>query len=339
MDAQLSGCAVRYFWVNQNQTFKQEVQGGYLWSPKRNSNGHHNPFYEFMREVSPGDIVLSFYEAKIAALGIITSYCRENPKPAEFNNVGLNWSAIGWKVNVRFVELENKIRPKEYIDRLKRHLGLRYAPLTRDGNGLQGIYLTELSEAFAQDLFRLIGPQAYATLSAGRGVADTERLIPAAEPDIELWEKRQEQIICEDATLSETERRSLVLARVGQGDFRKKVQIFETRCRITSVDRMEHLRASHIRPWRDCESAEQRLDGENGLMLTPTMDHLFDKGFISFEGKGNLIISPVMDKTSLLRMGIEPKEKTNVGIFTQSQQQYLEYHREHILRIAHVNRP
>jgi hypothetical protein len=44
--------SVRYWWVNQNQTFRQEIEGGYLWSPKRNKNGHRNPFYEFMREVS-----------------------------------------------------------------------------------------------------------------------------------------------------------------------------------------------------------------------------------------------------------------------------------------------
>jgi hypothetical protein len=46
--------------VNQNQTFAQETAGGYLWSPKRSKNGARNPFYEFMREVAPGDLVLSF---------------------------------------------------------------------------------------------------------------------------------------------------------------------------------------------------------------------------------------------------------------------------------------
>lgn len=45
---------MRYWWVNRNQTFRKEIAGGYLWCPKRNKNGHRNPFYEFMREVSPG---------------------------------------------------------------------------------------------------------------------------------------------------------------------------------------------------------------------------------------------------------------------------------------------
>ena len=72
---------VRYWWVNQNQTFRQEIDGGYLWSPKRNRNGHRNPFYEFMREVAPGDIVFSFCDTRIAAIGIVSGYCRESPKP------------------------------------------------------------------------------------------------------------------------------------------------------------------------------------------------------------------------------------------------------------------
>ena len=96
---------MRYWWVNQNQTFRQEIEGGYLWSPKRNKNGHRNPFYEFMREVAPGDIVLSFCDTRIAALGIISGYCHESPKPEEFGTAGIHWSQIGWRVGVRWQRL------------------------------------------------------------------------------------------------------------------------------------------------------------------------------------------------------------------------------------------
>ena len=50
---------MRYWWVNQNQTHRQELEGGYLWSPKRNANEGRNPFYEFVGEVAPGDVVFS----------------------------------------------------------------------------------------------------------------------------------------------------------------------------------------------------------------------------------------------------------------------------------------
>ena len=53
--------------------------------------------------------------------------------------------------------------------------------------------------------------------------------------------------------------------------------------------------------------------------LTPTIDHLFDKGFISFEDKGDLIVSPVADRPSLLKMGIKPEGKLNVGVFSEGQ--------------------
>ena len=54
---------MRYWWVNQNQTYRHEVQGGYLWSPKSNANGARNAFYESMREVAPGDLIFSFNDA------------------------------------------------------------------------------------------------------------------------------------------------------------------------------------------------------------------------------------------------------------------------------------
>ena len=64
----------------------------------------------------------------------------------------------------------------------------------------------------------------------------------------------------------------------------------ERACRITGVTREEHLRASHCKPWRD-SSNEERLDGENGLLLTPNADHLFDRGFIGFEDNGDVRVS------------------------------------------------
>ena len=67
------GDRVRYWWVNQNQTYRAEVSGGYLWSPKRNKNGARSQFYENMREVAPGDLVFSFRDTKIKAVGVCRS--------------------------------------------------------------------------------------------------------------------------------------------------------------------------------------------------------------------------------------------------------------------------
>jgi hypothetical protein len=126
---------MRYWWVNQNQTYRHEVQGGYLWSPKRSANGARNPFYESMREVAPSDLIFSFMNTRILAIGIAQSYCWESPKPLEFGNSGQNWENIGWRVKVNFTLLNNKVRPKDHIDILRPLLPDRYSPLQSTGNG------------------------------------------------------------------------------------------------------------------------------------------------------------------------------------------------------------
>ena len=239
-------------------------------------------------------------------------------------------------MGVRWQRLTNAIRPKDHITRLRPDLASKYAPLTPDGNGLQSVYLTAVSAALASTLFSLIGQEAIRVADVGHEISKIERDTPAPEQDIEEWERRVEVEITTDVAIRETERSALVLARRGQGQFRDNVRAVERACRITKVDRMEHLIASHVRPWRDSNNNE-RLDGENGLLLTPTVDHLFDKGFISFEDSGQLIVSPVADPISLKRMGINYEHRVNVGAFSEGQRQYLDYHRENVLRMAHVS--
>ncbi len=98
---------MRYWWVNQNQTYRHEVLGHYLWSPKRKKNGHANAYYDFMREVAPGDVVLSFADTRIKAIGIARSNAYEAPKPLEFGQTGAYWEQIGWRVDVGFIELRD----------------------------------------------------------------------------------------------------------------------------------------------------------------------------------------------------------------------------------------
>lgn len=314
---------MRYWWVNQNQTYKHEVGGGYLWSPKRNANGARNPFYESMREVSPGDLIFSFKDTRILAIGIAQSYCWENPKPIEFGNSGQNWENIGWKVKVNFTEIKNVIRPKEHMTLLGPYLPDKYSPLQPNGNGLQSLYLTELPIPFAEVLLGLIGQEASSLSSAA------ELVVPALADDLEFWESKMESDIVSDTSVIETEKLSIVKARVGQGVFRERVSLIEKKCRITGVDNPVHLIASHCKPWRDSNNQE-RLDGENGLLLTPSIDHLFDRGFIGFENNGRLIISPVAHRPSLQLMGIDTAQTVNVGKFSSGQQKFLEFHRKSV---------
>jgi len=294
---------MRYWWVNQNQTYRHEVQGGYLWSPKRNANRARNPFYESMREVSPGDLILSFMDTRILAVGIAQSYCWESPKPLEFGSSGQNWENVGWRVKVHFTELRNKVRPKDHIEILRPLLPDRYAPLQPNGNGLQSVYLTEVPTPLAEVLIGLIGEEA---ALIARSAND---LMPVSADDLDTWERKLEKGVADDVAIPETDRLAIIRARIGQGLFKERVGQIESRCRITGVENPAHLVASHCKPWRDSNN-EERLNGENGLLLTPSIDHLFDRGFIGFEDNGKLIISSVAHRPSLQRMGIDCRSGT-----------------------------
>jgi putative restriction endonuclease len=331
---------MRYWWVNQNQTFRQETEGGYLWSPKRKSNGTVNPFYEFMREVSPGDLVFSFAGTFIRALGISISNAYESPKPPEFGNTGPNWDAIGWRVDMKFYPLNRQIRPADCMPQIRPQLPPKYSPLQSTGRGNESVYLTFVPPRLAQVLIELIGLEAMQLLDVSRKVADseTDHSQNATAKGLLEWEEHLVNSLQNSTSLSETERMTLVLARRGQGKFKENVMTIENQCRITKVDRKEHLRASHIKPWRDCDNSEERLASGNGLLLTPTIDHLFDRGFISFENSGSLLISPAAHESSLLQMGVDSNMATNVGSFNTDQKYFLEYHRDSVFLKAKVSR-
>jgi hypothetical protein len=189
---------------------------------------------------------------------------------------------------------------------------------------LQSVYLASVNQDFAGVLINLIGSEATPLLQAAQTVQ------PTASDDLDLSEQKIEQEIYQNTAINETERLALVRARRGQGLFKERVREIETRCRITGVENPVHLIASHCKPWRDATD-DERLNGENGLLLTPSIDHLFDRGFIGFENNGQLIISPVAHRPSLQRMGIETEKPTNVGAFTSGQKEFLDFHRDAVL--------
>ena len=166
------------------------------------------------------------------------------------------------------------------------------------------------------------------TGTAADAVVKNNRIVTG--DDLDVWERRLEEQVERDESVNETDREAIVRARRGQGLFKQRVMEIETHCRITGVESLSHLLASHCKPWRDSTN-EERLNGENGLLLTPSIDHLFDRGFIGFEDSGDLIISPVAHRPSLQKMGVETNGSLNVGNFTEGQRQFLDYHRKNVL--------
>jgi predicted restriction endonuclease len=128
--------------------------------------------------------------------------------------------------------------------------------------------------------------------------------------------------------IGETQKLQIIKSRRGQGIFKAQVRQIENACRVTKVSNPRHLIASHIKPWSKSDDAE-KISGFNGLLLAPHIDHLFDKGFISFAGIGDLLISDHLEKSLLDKWHIE--KNLNVGSFRSEQQHFLEYHRDVVL--------
>lgn len=123
-----------------------------------------------------------------------------------------------------------------------------------------------------------------------------------------------------------TERAGLVTSRVGQGAYRKSIlHRWKYKCAVTQFNNPKVLIASHILPWKQAKD-EQRLDVDNGILLSPTYDALFDKKLISFENSGKIILTDELLKYPIDKIGITGKER--ISDLSDGNKKYLNHHRK-----------
>ena len=116
-------------------------------------------------------------------------------------------------------------------------------------------------------------------------------------------------------------------ARLGQGKYRQGVIALWRKCAVTEFDHIDLLVASHIKPWRQSSDLE-RVDPNNGLLLSPSLDRLFDRGYISFADDGSLITSSLIDWHDLRKLGIDDTMK--LYKIEAACLPYLKFHRQHV---------
>ena len=129
--------------------------------------------------------------------------------------------------------------------------------------------------------------------------------------------------------LDKTEQEAIIKSRVGQGSFRDQLIRLWGGCSITGAQSLSLLQASHIKPWRNSNNTE-RLDRYNGLLLTPNFDILFDKGMISFQDSGHIIISNKFPRNDQSIFQIQ--ESIALRKVYNENRKFLEYHRDEIFR-------
>jgi hypothetical protein len=304
------------WWVNHKKTAKKEISEGYIWSPRTKKDGKRNEGYLNLTRVKRGEMIFSYANGVIPAVGIIESLAEDEPKPASFGSAGSRWDDQGWMVKVKWIRLEKPVRPKDYLREIVPLLPKKYSPLKADGDGNEGVYLAQINAELGQLLMRLAGNN---DINISDELSDAEK---------ELDEMEKEEII-RHSQLPRTEREQLIQARLGQGQFRSNVKLIESCCRVTGLTDKRLLVASHIKPWRDATN-DERLDGHNGFLMSPHVDKLFDKGWISFSDDGRILVADRNVRSILAIWVID--EHRGVGNFSKHQKRYLEYHRDVIFK-------
>ena len=128
-----------------------------------------------------------------------------------------------------------------------------------------------------------------------------------------------------DNNIKATEKDSIVKSRIGQGIFRNNLIEYWHGCAISQCPLTWMLIASHIKPWRDADNQE-RLDTYNGLLLLPNYDKLFDLGYISFNPKGKIMCSRLLDKFDREAIGLT--SDLHLVKLEDQHLKYLKYHNE-----------
>ena len=302
------------WWVNHKQTYKEELGGGYIWSPTRNKDDSRNQTYLNLTAVKVGDVVFSYAIGEIGAAGIVERGYIKSERPDAFGKGGEQWDENGWLVQICWIVFDKPFRPKDHLSAIVPLLPDKYSPIQHNGDGNQKCYLASINDELGGLLLSI-------SQSHNAGIGE---LIEAAKQSV-LDDVAEREIAKQ--TITTTEQEQLIKARRGEGIFRINLEKIENACRLTGVDDKRLLIASHIKPWRLSDNSE-KLDGNNGLLLSPHVDRLFDRGWISFSDKGEILFSSNETAIAMKAWGLNPAKR--VGSFNDRQKLYLSFHRSNI---------
>lgn len=284
-----------------------------MWAPKTDKRGGIPTSYKNMAEIQQGDVIFSFADKQIKAIGVALGTAYTALKPRVFEKAGEAWNDEGWKIDVFYKSTLSPIQPGNHMKLLEPLLPEKNSPIRKNGVGNQ-VYLCEINDSMATALLGLTSTP----------VPD----VPIINLEDLAFDSEEQDLIAK-TSISETEKATLIQARRGQGLFRSRVQTIERQCRVTGVQAEKLLIASHIKPWSR-SATDERLDGNNGLFLSPHVDKLFDSGLISFTTKGQMLVSPSLDQDVLSKWKIDPTR--NYGRFNNDQAYFLAHHNLEIFK-------
>jgi len=306
---------MNYFLVFQNKSYEEERNGGYLWAPQKNKNGQTFHHWSDMKLIKKGDIIFNSFNGKLVSILTAQANCQEHERPTGLEQLDL-WEKDGWLVDVEYNDLEQPITYKNHMEDILKLQDAKYAPFNKSGRGNTG-YLFRVSKELANFFFEVI--------EATNLVLRREFQI---EDNLQLENVKQiENELNSIITLEKTEKETIIKSRIGQSAFKKALLTIEKKCRLCGVRDERFLIASHIKPWSESNNQE-RLDVNNGLLLCPNHDALFDKRYISFDETGKVMVKKSLDAVTKMFLNISDNMRIDLD---ERQQIYMEWHREKFL--------
>lgn len=260
---------MEFYWVNVGLTINEVLSGNFLWAPQhtitQSGREQHLEHWDNVATVKTGDLIFCCHSQRISHLAraVKDSYWAPRPPSRSFSE----WNAGGHRVDVELIELKTPVLRDEVSAEFMSRFDERTSPpLFTSVGTLKQIYMAHL-------------PQ-----DAGTYLLELSQIIERFEDALVIHGG--------NGKVSKTTRDAIVKARVGQGKFRADLlKMWSNQCSLTGLANTDLLVASHIHAW-SMSTNEERIDPNNGLLLAPHIDRVFDRGLISFDRDGRLLLSP-----------------------------------------------
>lgn len=305
---------VNAYIVMQGKTYDQEKEAGIIWSQRLDQAGHLQHSWERMLEVKQDDLIFHYVSGEIVALSSATANGRESPLSVGLPNHP-NGHHPGYLVPLDYHELEMPLSIAEHIETLAPFLPVKYSAFQANGQGNQG-YLYPCNDELAIQLLEWIS-------QANLYMPDEEQLSLSMD-SIEI---NNENPLVPLLTKAESELKTKM--RLGQKQFRKEIEaIWHHACPICGISLEDSIQASYAKPWKD-SLHEERLDPYNGILLCCNHHSLYEKGFISFNAKGHILICEEMAETDYDPFLLNP----DITIPTLAEHKpYFNWHKKHVFK-------
>jgi putative restriction endonuclease len=296
---------MNYWWVYQGKSFKRASAGGYLWAPHRTKNDRTGYYYwSNVQRVAMGDVIFAHVDKAVVAVLTPLRPAYETLPP---DTKDVAWAGTGWKLDVEYQMLPAPIPYAEAYAEINDLTSSTESPFAANGRPNQG-YMFHLPEAAGLRMIELVSQRSPSGILQALSAGTTNS----------------------DGQTGPTSALSIVAVRVGQSLFRKRLlDLWRGKCAVSGLGVLELLHASHAKPW-SMSSDSERLDRFNGFLLGPSYDAAFDKGLISFDDAGKVIVSPLLQPDEAEMIGI--KADAELKFVHAAHLPFLDHHRLTVFR-------